>query len=30
MAIIGNIIKGVINLKNAITSESNPIEAQKP
>ncbi|PQV47428.1 GH3 auxin-responsive promoter [Jejuia pallidilutea] len=29
MAIIGNIIKGVINLKGAITTEPNPIEAQK-
>jgi len=29
MAIIGNIIKGVIDLKGVITSEPNPIEEQK-
>lgn len=29
MAIIGNIIKGVINLKGAVSSEPNPIEEQQ-
>lgn len=29
MAIIGNIIKGVINIKGAITTKSSPIEDQK-
>ncbi|KAB1067762.1 GH3 auxin-responsive promoter family protein [Tamlana haliotis] len=29
MAIIGNIIKGVINLRDVITPEANPVEAQE-
>ncbi|MBU2949363.1 GH3 auxin-responsive promoter family protein [Tamlana agarivorans] len=29
MAIIGNIIKGVINIKDAITFETNPVEEQQ-